>query len=376
MEMIGDPADQAIASAPAFGADSFSHATALQAMLKGATTVCQSPNASYLERQGLAPYERRGYIPFELNVQKGNATSRGGSPTAVFGTASTTLEYASADFAIAQFAARFTADRSAYRPMMRRSANWRRLFDRATRYIEPRLRSGRFPRRYSPADNQGFAEGSSAQYTWAVPFDPAGLARRLGGRARAVARLRSFLAVLNDVRHGFRSTHALLGNEPSLGSPWLFDWLGRPDLTQRTVRRAITTLFGPGPAGLPGNDDLGEMSSWYVLGALGLYPEVPGVGVLAVASPLFRHATLRLGGATVTIAAPHAAAGRPYVHSLRLGGRRYGRPWLPYCALARGARLRFGLSSRAHRRWGASAADRPPSFGPRARAPHSPCSPR
>jgi len=345
-------------------------------MLKGATTVCQSPNASYLERQGLAPYERSGYIPFELNAQKGNATSSGGSPTAVFGTASTTLEYASADFAIAQFAARFTSARSAYPPMMRRSANWRRLFDKATRYIEPRLRSGRFPRHYLPASNQGFAEGSSAQYTWAVPFDPAGLARRLGGRARAVARLRRFLAVLNDTRHGFRSTHALLGNEPSLASPWVFDWLRRPDLTQRTVRRAITTLFGPGPAGLPGNDDLGEMSSWYVLGALGLYPEVPGVGMLAVASPLFRHATLRLGRATVTITAPHAAPGRPYVHSLRLGGRRYGRPWLPYCALARGARLRFGLSSGAHRRWGASAADRPPSFGPRDRAPRSPCSPR
>jgi predicted alpha-1,2-mannosidase len=376
MEMIGDPADQSIASAAALGADAFSHATALHAMLTGATTQCRSPNASYLERQGLLPYEQGGYIPLELNVQKGNATSAGGSPDAVFGTASTTLEYASADFAIAQFAARFTSDRSAYGPMMRRSGNWRTLFDRRTRYIEPRLQSGGFPSNYSPSSNLGFAEGSSAQYTWAVPFDPAGLARRIGGHHEAVARLGRFVRILNDVRHGFHSTHALLGNEPSLGSPWLFDWLRRPDVTQRAVRRAITKLYGPGPAGLPGNDDLGQTSSWYILGALGLYPAVPGVGMLAVASPLFPHATLRLGGAKVTIAAPHAAAGRPYVDSLLLDGHHYGKPWLPYCALARGARLRFGLASKPHHAWGASGSDRPPSFGVRARMPRSTCSPR
>ena len=376
MEMIGDPADQAIASAAAFGAAGFSHATALHAMLKGATTECRSPNASYLERQGVTPYERLGYIPFELNAQKGNATSAGGSPDAVFGTASTTLEYASADFAIAQFAARFTSSDSAYRPMMRRSGNWRDLFDRKTGYLEPRLRSGGFPKGYSPASNEGFAEGSSAQYTWSVPFDPAGLARRLGGGARAVGRLRRFVAILNDVTHGFHSTHALLGNEPSLATPWLFDWLRRPDLTQRTVRRAVTNLYGPGPAGLPGNDDLGQASSWYVLGALGVYPEVPGVGMLAVASPLFPHATLRLGGTRASISAPRAAADRPYVASLKLNGRHYGKPWLPYCSLARGANLRFGLTGRPPRAWGASRSDRPPSFGPGGRMPRSACGPR
>ena len=372
MVMVGDPADPMIASAAAFGADDFDRGRALAAMLAGATAPCRSANASYLERQGLAPYLADGYIPFGLNVQRGNANSAIGSPDAVWGTAATTLEYASADFAIAQFAARFAADRADYRTMIRRSGNWRRLVDPATGRVEPRLRGGAFPRHYPPTSNQGFVEGDSAQYTWAVPFDPAGLAARLGGRARAVARLRRFLAVLNDVAGGFHSPHALLGNEPSLGAPWLFDWLGRPDLTQSTVRRALG-LFGPGPAGLPGNEDLGELSSWYVLGALGVYPAVPGVGLLALGSPLFPRATVALAGGGLAIAAPRAAAGRPYVHSLRLDGERYGRPWISFCSLVDGGTLRFRLARGPDRRWGTSAAARPPSFSPRAAVPMDAC---
>jgi predicted alpha-1,2-mannosidase len=372
MVMVGDPSDPMIASAAAFGADDFDHARALAAMLAGAAAPCRSANGSYVERQGLAPYLADGYIPFGLNVQRGNANAASGSPDAVWGTAATTLEYASADFSIAQFAARFAADRADYRSLMRRSANWSRLVDPATGYLEPRLGSGAFPRGYAPTSNQGFVEGDSAQYTWAVPFDPSGLAARLGGRARAVARLRRFLSILNDVEGGFHSRHALLGNEPSLGAPWLFDWLGRPDLTQGTVRKALG-LFGPGPADLPGNDDLGQLSSWYVLGALGIYPAVPGVGGLAVGSPLFPRATVALAGGDLAIDAPRAAAGRPFIHSLRLDGDRDGRPWISFCSIVSGGRLRFGLTRGPDRRWGSTVADRPPSFPPRAPMPMDAC---
>jgi predicted alpha-1,2-mannosidase len=372
MVMVGDPSDPMIASAAAFGADHFDHARALAAMLDGATAPCRSANGSYVERQGLAPYLADGYIPLGLNVQRGNANAASGSPDAVWGTAATTLEYASADFSIAQFAARFAADRADYESLMRRSANWRRLVNPATGYAEPRLASGAFPRGYAPTSNEGFVEGDSAQYTWAVPFDPAGLAARLGGRVRAVVRLRRFLSILNDVEGGFHSQHALLGNEPSLGAPWLFDWLGRPALTQGTVRRALG-LFGPGPADLPGNDDLGELSSWYVLGALGVYPAVPGVGMLAVGSPLFPRATVALAGGDLAIDAPRAAAARPYVHSLRLDGDRYGRPWISFCSIVSGGTLRFGLTRGPDRRWGSTVADRPPSFSPRAPMPMDAC---
>src|SRR5262249_60345722 len=122
-----------------------------------------------------------------------------------------------------------------------------------------------------------------------------------------------------------------------------------------TVRRALG-LFGPGPADLPGNDDLGELSSWYVLGALGVYPEVPGVGMLAVGSPLFPRANVALAGGDLTIDAPRAAAARPYVHSLRLDGDRYGRPWISFCSVVPGGTLRVGLTRVPARRSGAAVA--------------------
>jgi putative alpha-1,2-mannosidase len=111
------------------------------------------------------------------------------------------------------------------------------------------------------------------------------------------------------------------------------------------------------------------MSSWWVMSALGLYPAVPGTDLLAVGSPLFRSATARVGRGLLRISAPRAADGRPYVRRLLVDGRRRSRAWLRFGSLRRGARLRFDLSARPNRRFGARAADAPPSFGPSARMP-------
>lgn len=373
MEMIGDPADPIIASAAAFGVGGFDPAAALQAMLRGARRPCRSPNGDYLERQGLGPYERRGFIPLERNQQRGLATSVVGSPGAVFGTASTSLEYATDDFAIAQFAARFAAEERAYGDLEHRSASWRRLVDPRTRYLEPRWANGGFPSGYSPTDGPGFAEGNSAQYSWMVPFDLESLIKKRGGTGASLRALNHFVSRLNATSGGSRSPHAYLGNEPSLGAPWIFDWLRKPYRTQEVVRRALLENWADRPGGEPGQDDLGELSSWYVLSALGFYPEVPGTGVLALAGPLFRRERLRIGYATTVVDARGASPNAPYIRSLRVDGRHRSKPWIPYCDLASGARIAFGLGARPHRGWGSSRADRPPSFGPNAPAPRSPC---
>ena len=99
--------------------------------------------------------------------------------------------------------------------------------------------------------------------------------------------------MLNAGAGGTHADHALLGDEPTLGTPWLYDWLRRPWKTQAAVRRGLR-LYSPTPAGYPGNDDLGTLSAWYVFGALGLYPAQPGTGTLALASPLFERAEVRL----------------------------------------------------------------------------------
>ena len=371
MTMVGDSADPLIASAAAFGARGFDRRAALAAMLRGADAPCRSANGEYLERQGLERYLALGYVPYDLDTHVRNANSIYGSPDAVWGSAATSLEYAVDDFSIAQFAARALRDRRTYRRFMRRSGGWRKLFDPRSGRLEPRYEDGRFPARYDGLGGAGFVEGDSAQYTWMVPHDPSGLFRRMGGRPRAAARLRRFLRRLNGSAGGTHTDHALLGNEPTLHTPWLFDWAGQPYRTQDAVRRGLG-LFDTAPAGYPGNDDLGTLSSWYVFGALGLYPEVPGVGVLAIGSPLFPHATISLPhGRRLTI---DASPGR-YVQGVRLDGRGYGRPWIAYCDLAAGARLRFRLGRRPNRGWGAAAAAAPPSFGPRHRAPSGFCRP-
>jgi predicted alpha-1,2-mannosidase len=370
MTMVGDSADPMLASAAAFGAGDFDRRAALEAMVRGATEPCRSANGEYLQRQGLASYLALGYVPFDLDTNTRNANSIYGDPDAVWGSAATTLEYGVDDFAIAQLAAG-SHDRATYREFMGRSANWRRLYNPASGMIEPRYADGRFPTPYDNLGGGGFVEGNSAQYTWMVPHDPGGLIGRMGGRARAASRLDRFLRMLNGGAGGTHTDHALLGNEPTLQTPWLYDWMGRPYRTQEAVRRALLTLYDTSPDGYPGNDDLGTLSAWYVFGALGLYPEVPGVGVLALSSPLFERAEIRL---------PHrrraliVGRGRgPYVHSLRLNGHVYGKPWTTYCALARGATLSFRLGGRPNRRWGAAAAAAPPSFGPGQPMPKGAC---
>jgi putative alpha-1,2-mannosidase len=223
-----------------------------------------------------------------------------------------------------------------------------------------------------------------------VPHDPAGLFGAMGGRVKATARLDHFLRKLNGGPGATHTDHALLGNEPTLHVPWLYDWAGSPFRTQAAVRRALR-LYSTAPDGYPGNDDLGTLSSWYVFGALGLYPEVPGVGLLAIGSPLFGQATIAMshhrrvrisaGAGVIEGHGKHkrrvvlSPARAPYIASLRINGRTQAKPWTTYCALARGADLAFQLSPRPNRKWGSSAAAAPPSYGSGHPMPKHTCAP-
>ncbi len=345
-------------------------------MVRGASENCRSADGRYLERQGLASYLSLGYVPYDLDVNRRNANSIFGKPDSVWASAATTLEYATDDFSISQFAARVARDPAVYRAFIQRSGAWRNIFNPYSRKVEPRFESGAFYRHYDNLRGGGFAEGNSFQYTWMVPHDPAGLFRAMGNRTKATKRLDFFLRHLNGSAGATHTSHALLGNEPNLNVPWLYDWTRRPFKTQAAVRRTILRLYNTSPAGYPGNDDLGELGSWYVFGALGLYPEVPGVDLMAIGSPLFRHAVIRLHGRRrVLITAPAASARNPYVEGMRFNGHPYGRPWTTWCALAKGARLTFRLGSRANRGWGDSRAALPASFGPNRSMPSSSCAP-
>jgi putative alpha-1,2-mannosidase len=280
---------------------------------------------------------------------------------------------------------------------MQRAHNWEYLFNPATGYLQARAEDGSFPAgpafatsQFEPGGQLGFEEGNAIQYTWAVPQDLSALATLMGGDAAAVGRLDSFFTSLNAGRY---EPYDWAGNEPSLWTPWEYDYVGAPEQAQATVRTIADELYADAPVDEPGNDDLGAISSWYVWAALGLYPVTPGTGDLALASPLFPTVSLLLpDGHRLVEHAPAASAFDPYVHSLTVTGvarptpapsctaaasatasatgstsatstTSWTQPWLPASVLTTGATLTYGLSSRPDPSWGTDPGARPPSYG-------------
>ncbi|MFE0020886.1 GH92 family glycosyl hydrolase [Amycolatopsis sp. NPDC059021] len=352
-QMTGDSSVALLSNLYAFGARDFDVKTALKYLVKGATSVDNTPGA-YQERPGIADYVARGYLP--NNDASGGDHSRNG--------ASTTLEWAIDDFAIARFAEGI-GDRDVAREFTKRGQNWQNIFNPATGYLQPRGQDGRFPDgpAYVPPPpgkfgQDGFDEGNAAQYTWLVPQDAAGLVTAMGGPAAVSQRLDTFFQKLNA---GPNEPYMWAGNEPDFGVPWLYNHVAQPWKTQQVVRKIATTLFSATPDGEPGNDDLGAQSSWYVWAALGIYPATPGTPDLVVHSPLFEGAVMALpNGRTIDIRAPKASATTPYVHDLRLDGRDWNRTYLPRNTVRDGGRLDFALSAQPDRQWAADAA--PPSY--------------
>jgi predicted alpha-1,2-mannosidase len=350
-EMIGDPAAPMIADFYAFGARTFDARAALAGLLRAATDPSvRAPRTGVRERNGLAAYLRLGYVP---------ESQRGGS-------VSMTLEYTSADYALAEFARALGDDRDAA-ILGSRAADWRNLFNPATGYIQMRRADGSWAPGFVntlPAYDgvRAYVEGTAGQYVWMVPFDLRTLAEKMGGDAVAAKRLDAYFGQLKTGWGKPDSWMADMGNENCLNAPWIYDFLGRPYRTQATVRRIMTQLYSDRDIAYPGNDDLGEMSSWYVFAALGLYPEIPGSDVLVLGSPLFPRAVIHLAGGDAVVVGRGAAADAPYVQGLTVNGRPCNRPWIRFSDLARGGELDFTLGRQADPAWGSRRVDAPPSL--------------
>ncbi|HEV2327724.1 MAG TPA: GH92 family glycosyl hydrolase [Verrucomicrobiae bacterium] len=348
--MMGDPAAPIIADFYAFGATDFDTSAALAGLVNAATNpAVYAPKTQLHERDALDDYLHLGYVPEHQ--------------TGGYGNVSMTLEYASADFGFSQFAADL-GDKKDSKMLLRHAQNWRNIYNPKTGYDQMRRRDGSWAPGFTVRRNRydgdtAYVEGSAAQYRWMVPFDLKGLANILGGRADAVKQLDIFHTKLND---GGNSMYANLGNEPCLETPWIYDFWGAPYKTQAMVRRAMNELYSDRPNGYPGNDDLGEMSSWYVFGALGMYPELPGSDILVLSSPLFPSAVVHLKTGDITITAGGAAKDVPYVQRLKLDGRNWSKPWLRFSQISRGGTLAYDLSATPNTSWGARASEAPPSY--------------
>jgi len=356
--MGGDSADAIIAEAYTFGARDFDTKAALAAMVKGATQVQTSSDLGqgyYTERPGLASYLANGYV----------ANDAATSGSAVPDGASETLEYATDDFAISQFA-KDLGQTSTYSTFLDRSQNWTTLYNVDSGYIQPRDGSGNFPSGDPVTDGlssfgqSGFQEGNAAQYTWMVPQDLGGLISAMGGNAAVDSRLDSFCTQDNV---GPNEPYYWAGNEPELDVPWIYDYAGEPYKTTSEVHTLLDDVYSDTPGGEPGNDDLGAMSSWFVWGALGIYPETPGAPVLVLGAPLFPEVQLNLQGHQTTISAP-GASDQGYITRMSVNGTGYDKDWLSAQDLLGGGSTKVvdQISDTPDTSWAAAAADAPPSF--------------
>jgi predicted alpha-1,2-mannosidase len=273
------------------------------------------------------------------------------------GAASVTLEYQNADFAVSKFAEAL-GDTAAAREMLVRSAQWRKLFDAETRYIRPRGTNGDFLANFDRGSENGFVEGNAAQYTWMIPYDLAGVIAAIGGPEAAKNRLDDYFSQYYDYRMK-NGPYFAIGNEPSFGNPWIYNWTGYPWRTQEVVRKTLHDLFSSGPEGLPGNDDLGATSSWIVFAHLGVYPEIPGVGGVTLNSPTFPEAVLQLGGHSLRITAAGAPS-RLYIVKAKLDGVPVTNWWIDWARLSKASHLDFTLGAKPNHHPGA----KPPAFAP------------
>ncbi|MFJ1709877.1 GH92 family glycosyl hydrolase [Kitasatospora sp. NPDC088346] len=345
--MPGDPGPIVVASAYAFGVRGFDTSAALALMKKnasGASYNSQQPDSATGETVSLFAakpvrderykYQQYGYIPSKP---------------------STTLEYAASDFAIAQFAQALNDGSSS--TFMQGAQSWAKTFNPTAGFIQARYSDGSWPSALDPADHDGFTEGNPSQYTWAVPYNYQSLFDGMGGRAAAVKRLDQHFAQLNS---GISKPYYYMGNEAGHGVPWAYNFAASPANTSAVVRR-LMNLYTTGAGGLPGNDDLGSTSAWYVWAAMGMYPATPGADTLALHGPLFPSILIQRPGGNIQINGTGAGPSAPYVQSVSVKGTPTSHNFIQYRDIAAGGTINFAMGA-SPSTWGTASGDVPPSF--------------
>jgi predicted alpha-1,2-mannosidase len=324
--MVGDSADVVFADSWIKGVRDFDLREAYAVMRKQATGK-PPPGSLYAGREGIDEYIARGYVPIE-----GNSAS-----------ASKTLEYAYDDFALAALADALgeAADRDAF---LARAKSYANLYDETSGFLTGRHADGSFPSMSPTSFESFFAEGNAWQYTFYAPHDIPGLAARMGGRDAFLEKLEQLFtrAACRPKIVGLPPQYYWQGNEIDLFAPWSFAVLDDWTRTARFTRWVMESQYGDGPDGLPGNDDGGTMSAWYVFGALGFFP-LAGTDLYFLGSPTLTKATLHLRGGDLVIEAPDARPRARYPSAATWNGAPLARPRVTHAQIASGGTLRFSL---------------------------------
>ncbi len=341
--MVGYSAVPVIVDAYLKGFDGFDPILAYEAV----------KNTAMLDERGIHFVKDQGFIPADSTVE---SVAMG-------------LEYAISDWCVAQMAKSMGKEED-YQYFSQRGKNYQNYFDQDVRFMRGRLSENKWRTPFDPLKSQhrndDFCEGNSWQYTWLVPQDVEGLMEMHGGEELFIVKLDSLFEVEGDMGESASNDITGLigqyahGNEPSHHITYLYAYAGQPWKTAEKVSYILNELYTDQPDGLCGNEDVGQMSAWYVLSALGFYPVNPANGIFVFGSPKIDEATLSFGnGKVLRIDVENRSPENIYIQSVELNGSVYDKSFIHYKNLKKGGSLKITMSSTPDPEWGVSMESRP-----------------
>jgi predicted alpha-1,2-mannosidase len=304
-----------------------------------------------------------GFVPFTDQTGRDFVTDSTGSNFS----GSHTLEYSYSAFAAAQMA-KAMGKTDDYQKFIKYSNGWRQIFNQQNKLMQPKRANGNFIDKFDPYQPwRGFQEGNAVQYTFYVPQNPAGLIDAIG-KDNFNKRLDSIFTVSEKLGFGggktidaFAGINSIYnhGNQPNLHISWLFNFSGKPWLTQKWTRLIGQEFYGTEPIhgyGYGQDEDQGQLGSWYVMNALGLF-DVKGLTdlrpIIELGSPLFDKTTISLGnGQTLTIETKNNSKDNVYVQSAAFNGKPLDNCWLYRDELMKGGKLTFTMGNQPNTSWG------------------------
>jgi len=354
--MIGNHAIPVIVDAALKGIKGFDMEKAYDAIIKSATTDHTMFPAS--------AWEKYGYIPEDINSQS----------------VSITLEEAYDDWCVSQLA-RKLGKSDDYERFMKRSAFYKNVYDSKTKFFRGKKKDGNWLEPFNPlkyganggqygsTDYSPYTEGNAWQYLFYVPQDVNGLMELMGGKDKFAAKLDTFFTLKdmpsekNMNASGFIGQYAH-GNEPSHHVTYLYNFVGQPWKTQKLVAQVQNELYNNSFSGYAGNEDCGQMSSWYIFSAMGFYPVNPANGVYVIGSPTLSSAKINLeNGKVFSVTVKNASKENIYIQSAKLNGKVYTRTYITQNDITNGGTLEFVMGKQPDKKWGIGVNDAPPAWG-------------
>ncbi|MBD0831903.1 GH92 family glycosyl hydrolase [Aestuariibaculum sediminum] len=297
--------------------------------------------SSMVDSRQLDAYKTLGYVPVDDEHENWSVSK--------------TLEYAYNDWCVAQFAKALNKTDD-YNYFLKRSENWRNVYDPESTFMRPKFNNGIFVEPFVPKEyTTYFCESNAWHYMWSVPQNVEGLIQELGEDAFDKKLDSMFsLAPLPTDKLPIFSTGMIgqyaHGNEPSHHVAYLYDYIGKPWKTQERVRQILNTQYKNEPKGHCGNEDCGQMSSWYVLSSLGFYPVNPAQGIYAFGSPIFDKAIIHLeSGKDFVVEAENSSNENKFIQSIILNGKEIHRNYIEHKEIMNGGQLRFVMGSKPNK---------------------------